>query len=173
VRYQSKSGSYRNLNDALDVFDRMLHMHPLPSTVGFSQFLGAVARMKHHSIVITLIKGMERSVIAPYACTLGVLKGMEQSVIISYACTLGVLINCFCHLNRVDFSFSILTRILKLGFQLNCIILNTLVKGLCLQSKLAETMKLVNIMEKIGYKPDAVTYRTIMNGLCKIGETTY
>jgi pentatricopeptide repeat protein len=155
VRYRSKSRSFRNLHDAFGVFDRMLHMHPLPTIVGFSQLVGAIGRMKHHSIVISLIKGMEQLVIAPYACTLE------------------VLINCFCHLNRVDFSFSILTRILKLGFQPNCIILNTLVKGLCLQGKLAKTMKLVNIMEKIGYKPDAVTYGTIMNGLCKIGGTTY
>jgi len=79
--------------------------------VDFNQLLGAIAKMKRHSTVISLIKEMEMSGIAPNACTLR------------------VLTNCFCHLSRVDFGFSILARILKLGFQLDLIILNTLVNG--------------------------------------------
>jgi pentatricopeptide repeat protein len=63
----------------------------------------------------------------------------------------------------VDFGFSILARILKFGFQPNYIILNTLVKGICLQGKIVEAVKLVNKMEKIGYKPNTVTYGMIMN----------
>ncbi|GLT71945.1 hypothetical protein SLA2020_439270 [Shorea laevis] len=153
VRDRCRSRSLRNLDDALGLFDRMLHMHPLPSIVDFNQLLSAIARLKHHSTVITLIKEMELSGIAPDVYTLG------------------VLINCFCLLNRVDLSFSILARILKLGFQPNCTILNTLVKGLCLQGKIAEASRFVNEMEKKGYKPDTVTYGTIMNCLCKIGMT--
>jgi hypothetical protein len=83
VRDRCKSRSFRNLDDALAVFDRMLHMHPLPSIVDFNQLLGAIARMKHHSTVISLIKEMELSRFTPDACTLR------------------VLTNCFCHLNRV------------------------------------------------------------------------
>ncbi|XP_059460257.1 putative pentatricopeptide repeat-containing protein At1g12700, mitochondrial [Corylus avellana] len=153
LRDRCRSRSFRNLDDALALFDRMLHMHPLPSIVDFNQLLGAIARMKHHSTVITLIKEMELSGIAPNVYVLS------------------VLINCFCHLNWVDFGFSILARILKLGFQPDCIILNTLVKGLCLESKIVEAVKLVNKMENIGYKPNTVTYGTVMNCLCKIGKT--
>ncbi|XP_059460282.1 pentatricopeptide repeat-containing protein At1g12775, mitochondrial-like [Corylus avellana] len=154
VRDRCRSRSFRNLDDSLGVFGRMLRMHPLPSLVNFNQLLGAIARMKHHSTVITLIKEMEQSGIAPDACTLR------------------VLTNCFCHLNRVDFGFSILARILKFGFQPDCIILTTLVNGLCLQGKIVEAVKLVNKMEKIGYKPNTITYGTIMNCLCKIGKTS-
>ncbi|XP_059460253.1 disease resistance protein RPV1-like [Corylus avellana] len=118
VKDRCRSRSFRNLDDALGVFDRMLHMHPFPSIVNFNQLLGAIARMKHHSTVITLIKEMELTGIAPNVYILG------------------VLINCFCHLNRVDFGFSILARILKLGFQLNCVILSTLVKGFVFGVKL-------------------------------------
>jgi pentatricopeptide repeat protein len=71
----------------------------------------------------------------------------------------------------MDFGFSILARILKLGFQPNCVILTTLVKGLYFQGKIVEAVKLVNKIEKIGYKPNIVTYGTIMNCLCKIGKT--
>ncbi|XP_059460258.1 pentatricopeptide repeat-containing protein At1g12300, mitochondrial-like [Corylus avellana] len=139
VRDRCRSRSFRNLDDALGLFDRMLHMHPLPSIVDFTQLLGAIARMKHHSTVVTLIKEMELSGIAPDARTLG------------------VLTNCFCHLNRVDFSFSVLARILKLGFQPDCIILTTLVKGLCFQGKIVEAVKFVKEMENNGYKPNTIT----------------
>jgi pentatricopeptide repeat protein len=145
VRDQCISGSLRNLGDALCLFDRVLHMHPLPSIVVFNRLLSAIARMKYHSTVISLIKEMELLGIAPDACTLG------------------VLINCFCHLNRVDVGFSILARILKLGFQPHYIILNTLVGGLCLHGKIAEASKFVNEMEKNGYKPNTVTYGVLIN----------
>jgi hypothetical protein len=59
VRDRCKSRSFRNVDDALCVFDRMLHMHPLPSIVDFNQLLTAIARMKHHSTVISLIKEVE------------------------------------------------------------------------------------------------------------------
>ncbi|XP_059460260.1 putative pentatricopeptide repeat-containing protein At1g12700, mitochondrial [Corylus avellana] len=154
VRERCRSRSIRNLDDALVLFDRMLHMHPFPSIVDFNQLLGAIARMKHHSTVITLIKEMELSGIAPNVFVLS------------------VLINCFCHLNRVDFGFSILARILKLGFQPDCIILNTLVKGLCLQSKIAEgktgeAIGLLRKMEERNLELDVVKYNTIIDSLCK------
>ena len=118
MRDRCRSRSIRNIDDALALFDRMLHVHHLPSIVDFNQLLGAIARMKHHSTMISLIKKMELSRTTP-------------NVYVQ-----GVLINCFCHLNRVDFGFSIFTRIFKFGFQPNCIILTTLVKGLCLQGKI-------------------------------------
>jgi hypothetical protein len=98
VRDRCRSCSLTNLDDALGLFDSMLLIHPLPFIVDFNQLLTAIARKKHHSTVITLIKEIEMSGIAPDVYTLG------------------VLINCFCHSNRVDFDFSILAKILKLGF---------------------------------------------------------
>ena len=46
VRDRCRSCSFRNLDDALAQFDRMLHMHPLPSIVDFNHLLAAIARMK-------------------------------------------------------------------------------------------------------------------------------
>ena len=153
VRDQCKARAFRNLDHALHLFDTMLHMRPLPSIMDFTQLLGAIARMKYYSEVITLIKQMESLGISPDDYTLS------------------TLINCFCHLNRVDFGFSVLARILKLGYQPDCITLNTLVTGLCLQGNLAGAARLVVEMEKKGYKPDVITYGTVINSLCKIGET--
>ena len=50
---------FKNLDHALGLFDTMLHMHHLPSIVDFTQLLGVIARMKHYSVVVTLIKQME------------------------------------------------------------------------------------------------------------------
>ncbi|KAL0006348.1 hypothetical protein SO802_013909 [Lithocarpus litseifolius] len=48
MRDKCKGGSFRNVDDALDLFDKMLHLSPLPSIVDFTQLLGAIARMKHY-----------------------------------------------------------------------------------------------------------------------------
>jgi pentatricopeptide repeat protein len=151
VRDQCKARAFRNLDHALHLFDTMLHMRPLPSIVDFNQLLGVIARMKHYSEVITLIKQMESSGISPNVYTMN------------------VLINCFCHLKRVDFGFSVLARILKLGYQPDRITLNTLVKGLCLQGNLAGAVRLVvemDMMIQKGIEPDTATYNSLIDGYC-------
>ncbi|XP_059460350.1 uncharacterized protein LOC132189619 isoform X1 [Corylus avellana] len=40
VKDPCRSRGFRNLDDALGVFDRMLHVHPLPSIVDFNQLIG-------------------------------------------------------------------------------------------------------------------------------------
>ena len=134
VRDQCKSRSFRNVNHALDLFDTMLHMRPLPSILDFTLLLNAIARMKQCSLVITLIKQIESFGIFPDLYTLT------------------ILINCFCHLNHLDFGFSVLATILKLGYHPNSVTLNTLVKGLCLQGNIVGVVRLVEEMEKSGYK---------------------
>ena len=42
VRDQCKFGTFRNLDHALDLFDEMLHMDPLPSIVDFTGLLAAM-----------------------------------------------------------------------------------------------------------------------------------
>ena len=154
VRDHCKSRTFKNLDHALGLFDTMLHMHPLPFIGDFTLLLGAVARMKHYSVVITLIQRMESFGISPDVYTLT------------------VLINCYCHMSRVDFGFSVLATILKLGYQPNHITLTTLVNGLCLQGNIAGAVGLVEEMENKGYEPDVITCKTLVNGLCKIGETS-
>lgn len=110
--HQCKTGSFRNLEVAFGLFDRMVRMHPLPFVVYFNQLLTTIVRVKHHSTVITLVKQMDLLEIALDVYTLN------------------ILVNCFCHLNRVDLGFSILARILKFGFQADSTVLSTLVKGL-------------------------------------------
>ena len=88
VRDHCKSRTFKNLDHALGLFDIMLHMHPLPFIGDFTQLLGAIARMKHYTVVTTLIQRMESFGISPDVYTLN------------------ILINCFCHWNRLGFGFS-------------------------------------------------------------------
>ena len=59
VRDECNSGNLRNVDHALDLFDTMLHLHPLPSIVDFNHLLAAIPRMKHYTLPISLIKRME------------------------------------------------------------------------------------------------------------------
>ena len=131
-RDQCKSRSCRNFDHALDLFDKMLHTRPLPSIANFNHVLGGIARMRHYPVVISLIKRIESFGISPDVYTLN------------------ILINCFCHLNRLDYGFSVLATISKLGYRPDTITLNTLVKGLCLQGNIAGAVNLVEEMEKKG-----------------------
>ncbi|KAL0006399.1 hypothetical protein SO802_013960 [Lithocarpus litseifolius] len=46
----------------LFLFDTMLHMHPFPSLVDFNQFLGAIARMKHYSMIFRAMSYIHRCI---------------------------------------------------------------------------------------------------------------
>ncbi|KAK9292417.1 hypothetical protein L1049_020387 [Liquidambar formosana] len=59
ARDQCRSGGFNNLEDALVLLDRMVQMRPRPLIVKFNQLLGPIARLKHYSTVISLIKRME------------------------------------------------------------------------------------------------------------------
>ena len=59
VRDYCKSETFKNLDHALSLFDKMLHTHPLPSVVDFNHMFGSIARMKHYPVVITQIRDME------------------------------------------------------------------------------------------------------------------
>ena len=56
VREECKSRNLKDVDHALDLFDRMLHLHPLPSIDDINHMFGAIARIKHYIVVVTLIK---------------------------------------------------------------------------------------------------------------------
>ena len=87
------------LEDALKMFDEMLRIRPLPSVVCFNQLLGQIAKMKHYSVVISRYKQMG-------------LRGIPTNVY-----TLNIMIDCFCHLNSMGFSSSMLGKLNKSGYE--------------------------------------------------------
>ncbi|XP_034674994.1 pentatricopeptide repeat-containing protein At1g62680, mitochondrial-like [Vitis riparia] len=131
--------------------------------------------MKHYSTVLSLSKQMDSL-------------GIPSDVYI-----LAIVINSFFHLSRVDFGFSILGKILKLGHQPYTATFTTLIRGLCVEGKIGEALhlfdkmvgegfqpnedrqvtKALNIFSKMIAKdisPNVSTYNSLLYGLCKFSE---
>ncbi|PQQ04288.1 putative pentatricopeptide repeat-containing protein [Prunus yedoensis var. nudiflora] len=142
-----------NVEDALNVFDRMLHLRPLPSLFRFTKVLCLVARLKQYSTVISSYNQMAVS-------------GMVPDVYV-----LNILINCFCHLNQMGSSFSVLGKFFKLGFEPNAPTVNTLINGFLLENRVVEAAGIFNKMIKAGNcQPSAITFGTLVKGLCMKGN---
>ena len=54
-----KYDCFDNFDDALFLFNRMVEMYPRPSIVEFTKLLGAIVRMKHFALVISLCNQIE------------------------------------------------------------------------------------------------------------------
>ncbi|XP_004296324.1 PREDICTED: pentatricopeptide repeat-containing protein At1g12300, mitochondrial-like [Fragaria vesca subsp. vesca] len=144
-----------DVDDALKVFDEMLHSRPLPPVIPFNQILTQLVKFKQYSAVIALSRKIGLIGIAP-----------------DYY-TLAILINCYCHLNRLLFGLSVLGQFFKLGLQPNVITFNTLINGFVLDNQVQEAARFFNKMRKAGHcKPDVFTFNTLIKGSSKTGNNS-
>ncbi|KAM7462393.1 hypothetical protein LguiA_030514 [Lonicera macranthoides] len=146
--------AYNNLDDALVSFNRMLKSRSIPSIYSINKLLGSIVKLGHYQTVLSLIKQLHL-----------------QGVLVD-AYTINIGINCYCHLNRVDFGFSLLGSLFKGGYEPNVVTFTALIKGLFAQDKFSEAKNLlVKLVTDKQIELDAVTYGTVINGLCKSGNT--
>ncbi|EOY05226.1 Uncharacterized protein TCM_020281 [Theobroma cacao] len=120
IKARSKSGSL-NLQVAVCLFDSVIQMRPLPSICAFNHLIGAVSKMKHYSIVVSMCKHI-------MGC-----KEIQLDIF-----TMNSWLNGLCNSKQVDLGFSVLTMIFKLGLQPNAYTMNTLLLGICNESKINE-----------------------------------
>ncbi|OMO88294.1 hypothetical protein COLO4_20322 [Corchorus olitorius] len=144
------------LDEALGFFNFMISQRPLPSIWAFNHLLGALAKMKHYSTVVSMCKQM-------MGC-----EGMHPDI-----ATMNIFMNCFCNLKQADFCFSVLALILKLGLQPNSYSMNYLLLGRINEGKIDEAMKLFWQIVQTGYPYNVYTCNVIIGGLCKSGYTRY
>ncbi|KAK1386035.1 putative pentatricopeptide repeat-containing protein, mitochondrial [Heracleum sosnowskyi] len=150
---ENKSG-FKNLDNALSLFRKMLKMQPLPCHFHFCQLLTTLVKMKQYQVAFSLFREM---------CTLSI----PVSII-----TFNIAINCCCHSNRVDYAFSLLATTFKRGFVPNVVTYNTLIRGLLSQHKFAEArLFFANLIKFRQVQPNVVTFTTMIDGLCKTGHT--
>ncbi|TXG75154.1 hypothetical protein ES288_D12G284800v1 [Gossypium darwinii] len=98
VRGKGKTDQrFDNVDHALSLFNKMIEKYPKPSIVEFTKLFAAIVRMKHYAIVVSMCSQME-------------LLGVSHDVY-----SVSIPINYFCQLGRIDFGFSILGKMLKLG----------------------------------------------------------
>ncbi|KAH0915251.1 LOW QUALITY PROTEIN: hypothetical protein HID58_029697 [Brassica napus] len=114
---------------------------------GLVPSLPAVAKTKQHSLVLSLSKQME-------------FNGIAFDLY-----TLNITMNCFCRLRKLGLAFSVLSKILKLGFTPSTIMFSTL----SLEGRVSEAVALVDRMVETKVRPDLITFTTLVNGLCLKG----
>ncbi|XP_077249205.1 uncharacterized protein LOC143888655 [Tasmannia lanceolata] len=154
VRKQLKSRSGISLKDALGFFDRLVAIKPFPSIFTFNHLLGALARMKHYSTVVSMYRKMSSVRMDPNICTLS------------------ILVNSYCCLNRVDLGFATLGSILKRGHEPNVVTYNSLIHGFCNLGRSKEAIGFFNEMEDRDISPNVITFNILVNALCKQGMVT-
>ncbi|KAH0865294.1 hypothetical protein HID58_082505 [Brassica napus] len=95
--------------------------------------------------------------------------------------TLSIVINCFCRRRQLGFAFSVMGKMLKLGYEPGTVTFSTLINGLCLEGRVSEAvelvgrrvseaMALIDRMMENGCQPDLFTYGPILNRMCKSGN---
>ncbi|KAK8545443.1 hypothetical protein V6N12_026277 [Hibiscus sabdariffa] len=57
--FTKNSNCFHNVDQALALFKEMISKYPRPSIVEFTKLLGAMVRMKHYAIVVSLYSQME------------------------------------------------------------------------------------------------------------------
>ncbi|XP_057426690.1 putative pentatricopeptide repeat-containing protein At1g12700, mitochondrial [Lotus japonicus] len=159
MRYHSHSPrpfSHEAVN-AVSSFHNMLSMRPAPPITQFNNILGSLVRMNHYPTAVSLSQQLE-------------LKGIAPDI-----ATLTILINCFCHLGRMNYAFSVLGKILKRAYQPDTTALTTLMKGLCLNGEIRSAINFHDDVKAKGFQFQvdrvSVTYRFLINELCEVGET--
>uniref|UniRef100_A0A2N9EBU1 Pentacotripeptide-repeat region of PRORP domain-containing protein n=1 Tax=Fagus sylvatica TaxID=28930 RepID=A0A2N9EBU1_FAGSY len=182
VRDVCKARAFRNLDHALHLFDTMLHMRPLPSlSTILITLLGAIARMKHYSEVITLIREIESLGISPDGNLGGAVrlvvemekKGYKPDVI-----TYGTMINSLCKIELMR-QCVFFHEMSNKGMIPDVVTYNTLIGGFCRVERPQAALEFFDKMRARGQHPDLQTYGhlvrwliILIDGLFNVGKLT-
>jgi pentatricopeptide repeat protein len=135
-----------HVDNAVSSFQRMLQMRHTPPIVEFNKILTSLVKIKHYTTVISLCHKLE-----------------QFKEITPDLCTFNILINCYCHLSgQITFSFSVLGKILKMGYQPNTITFTTLIKGLCLSGHVKKALHFHDHVLTKGFQLNQVSYGTLI-----------
>ncbi|PWA58977.1 tetratricopeptide-like helical domain-containing protein [Artemisia annua] len=178
-----------NLNDALNVFDKMTLKTPLPSVEKFNKLLSVVNNMKHFSTSVEIFKRM---------CSLGVPVDYDTMNIVVKSCcemccmneggfvvlgccikrgvvpdvfTFGRMLNGLVREGKFVEAERLFEKVIDKGVcEANVSMYNTVIKALCKlggKENVTKAVGLIRLMDERGCKPNHVGYSTIVDGLCK------
>ncbi|XP_058211770.1 putative pentatricopeptide repeat-containing protein At1g12700, mitochondrial [Rhododendron vialii] len=139
---------------ARELLNRIPRTRPFPPIFNINTALGTLAKRCHYAEALSHFGNLQ-----------------SQGVRVNFY-TLSIAINCYCHVNRVGFGFSLLGGLFKRGYKPHVAIFNTLLRGLISEDKAAEAVELFEkLMRRREIEPNEVTYGTIIIGLCKKRNT--
>ncbi|XP_055831999.1 putative pentatricopeptide repeat-containing protein At1g12700, mitochondrial [Solanum dulcamara] len=107
----------KSLDDAVNLFNQMVRMKPLPSLVHFSKLFNNMISMKYYTAVLSLFREMQKL-------------GIPIDVFI-----LNIVLNSYCLMRRSDCAFSVLPIYLKSGIPFDVVTFNTLLRGIFAENK--------------------------------------
>lgn len=96
-----KSGNF-TLSEALDFFDYMIRMKPVPHFSSFSILFSALVKNSHYDTVVSLHERLNSAGLMPDLTSLN------------------ILLNCFCNMSRISDGFVVFGSILRRGFFSGC-----------------------------------------------------
>ena len=86
--------------------------------------------------------------------------------------TMNIAVNCCCHLKDIYSGFAVMAFFFKSGYELDIPTFNTLIKGLFLENKGDEAVKLFEkILDLKLCEPNEIMISHLIDGLCKTGHT--
>ncbi|KMZ61617.1 hypothetical protein ZOSMA_50G00310 [Zostera marina] len=150
VRTQCSSLNFDN-NAAIKLFDVMLSSNPSPSVSSFNTLLTRVGRLEDYPFVLSI-----------YRTALG------AGILSPNIYTHGILINSCCHMGRLDVGFGVLGDLIKRGWNLNVVVLSSLIDGLFKQYRVQDAMELFKKMPELECSPRPITYLIVITHLGKI-----
>ncbi|RID48589.1 hypothetical protein BRARA_I05094 [Brassica rapa] len=145
-------------DDVVALFQSMIRSRPLPTVIDFNRLFTAMAKTKQYDLVLDLCKQME-------------LNGVAHNMY-----TLNIMINCFCRRWKLGFAFSVMGKILKLGYEPDRVTFNTLLNGLCLEGgfcsvgKWDDGAQLLRDMIRREITPNAITFSSLIDSFVKVGK---
>jgi pentatricopeptide repeat protein len=81
--------------------------------------------------------------------------------------TYGIILDCCCHMRRLDLVLALFSRILRTGLGINDITFGYLLKGLCNTKCTDKAMDvLLHKMPKLGCVPHVISYSILLKGFC-------
>ncbi|XP_057533035.1 putative pentatricopeptide repeat-containing protein At1g12700, mitochondrial [Amaranthus tricolor] len=155
VRHQCSLG-FTIIDDAISLFRHLISLHPQPSIVDYTRLFISMLKMKPSP---------------PFSTVISLFRELHFSDVSLDLLSLTMLVNCFCRLGFVDFGFSTLGMIFKLGHQTNIVTYNTLLNGLVRDHRFDEADLLLDKIVRLGFQPTIFTYGAMFNGLCKGGNS--
>ncbi|ONK61263.1 uncharacterized protein A4U43_C08F27890 [Asparagus officinalis] len=158
VKQRCRPTSHLEIGEALGVFDQVLDSNPKPPVSSFNSLLisvlGTIKKTHHQNpnLIISLFNKMNW------------VGGISPD---DHTCS--ILIDCCSGMKRVGLGYGFFCSMIKRGWTVDVVALNSLINGLCKRNKVDDEAKLLDKMPQWGCKPDVVTYNTIIKGLCSLG----